>query len=257
MSKYIRRFGRFIINRIGRLCGCTAKPRKESYQTESGEHDDLSQKQQQDNNQNSGEGDTVQKTHECDDETSSEVTPEFGYEELEEGSSSRTESSEEENPSGFQSSLVVQETQSDNQTDCLTELTGYRTENTYIKEEYQSDEETSSETTPEFGYEDLLEEYSSWTESSEEEYPPHSQSSMVVPETQSDNQTEGLAELTGITSTMEPTTSLIDCDIIQVMNILLDQVEKQLKNSTKEILTDNEDKSDLKILTKAHSNGLK
>ncbi|KAG8197968.1 hypothetical protein JTE90_029363 [Oedothorax gibbosus] len=66
---------------------------------------------------NSCNGDPLQKAHECDDETSFEVTPEFGYEELEEVSSSITKSSEEENPSGFQSSMVNQETQSDNQTE--------------------------------------------------------------------------------------------------------------------------------------------
>ncbi|KAG8193792.1 hypothetical protein JTE90_029526 [Oedothorax gibbosus] len=117
MLKFIRHLERTIINRFGRICGCTAKSTKKSYQSESGENEDFSNEQLQNNHEtieetsfkeikefrhgeyekvavslieDSEEGNPSQEKHQCDDETSSEVTPEIGNEELEERSSSWT-----------------------------------------------------------------------------------------------------------------------------------------------------------------------
>ncbi|KAG8193791.1 hypothetical protein JTE90_029525 [Oedothorax gibbosus] len=57
-----------------------------------------------------------------------------------------------------------------------------------------------------------------------------------------------------ISNDSEVITTFIDCDIIQVMNTLLDQVETQMKYSTKDILTDNEGKGDLNIFKETKNN---
>ncbi|KAG8187290.1 hypothetical protein JTE90_019179 [Oedothorax gibbosus] len=301
MSKFMRRLGRAIMNRLGRICGRTAKSTKMSYQSESGGDQDLSMEQSQEK-------------HECDEETSSEITYDFGYEELDGGSCSWSESSEELYPSSSQSSMVLQEIQLDTQTECLAELKGITSEcflessnigenicvedqmPTEIGENICVEDQMPTEIGENICVEDKMPteigenicvedqmpteigenicvEDKMPTEIGEnicvdDQMPTEIEDSSTVVEMSLGTRLDwGLEESLHEVVTSTPTsvqniingsealTTFIDCDIIQVMNALLDQVvETEMKNPTEDIPTDNQGKADLNTFKETENN---
>ncbi|KAG8185051.1 hypothetical protein JTE90_017071 [Oedothorax gibbosus] len=182
----------------------------------------------------SGEGDPSQEEQDWDEETSSEVTRDFGYEELGEGSSSWTSSScsEELYPSSSQSSMERQETS-------FSESTNIG-KNIYVADQMPTGTQVPRE----------IEDSRSSVEMSlgkrldlQLEKSVHE---VFVTSTPTSDQ--------NIIDDSEPITSFIDCDIIQVMDMLLDQVETEMTNPTKDVLPDNEGKDDINIFKETKNN---
>ncbi|KAG8187279.1 hypothetical protein JTE90_019168 [Oedothorax gibbosus] len=145
--------------------------------------------------------------------------------------------------------MVHQEIQSDNLTEGLADLKGILSasfsESSNIWENiYEADQmPTETQVPREIEYSSSLVEMSLGTRlDSELEESLHE----VVTSTPKSVQ--------NIINDSEPITTFIACDTIQVMNFLLDQVETEMKNSTKDILTDNEGKGDLEILKETENN---